>query len=146
VSAHHTEEQPSSPGETFERSTRQRRAICDAFRTAEHPLAIGDVVQAARRSGASVSLTTAYRTVRALVEEGAVTAIELPGSGTVFESAGKAHHHHFSCLRCHRAYELADCALPDLAVPRGFVALSHETTVYGVCAACGSDPPKGAAP
>jgi Fur family transcriptional regulator, ferric uptake regulator len=101
-----------------------------------HPLSVGDVVAAAARAGEQVSLTTAYRTIRTLVDEGSLTAIELPGAGTYFEAAGKSHHHHFSCLHCRRAYELPECETADAELPRGFRAVSHETIVYGLCSAC----------
>jgi Fur family transcriptional regulator, ferric uptake regulator len=124
------------PGVAFERTTRQRRAVVAAFEQAGHPLSVGDLVAAAGSAGEPLSLTTAYRTVRALVEEGSLAAVEVPGAGTFFERAGKAHHHHFSCMQCARVYELGACAATDVTLPPGFKAVSHETTVYGVCAQC----------
>ncbi|MBV9102510.1 MAG: transcriptional repressor [Candidatus Eremiobacteraeota bacterium] len=126
---------PKQPA-SFGRSTRQRRAIWGAFERVGHPLSVGDVVAATERSGDPVSLTTAYRTIGALVDEGLLESIELPGAGTYFERAGKSHHHHFSCLRCSRAYELPQCETKATALPRGFRAVSHETTVFGLCATC----------
>jgi Fur family ferric uptake transcriptional regulator len=124
------------PGSAFERTTKQRRAVVGAFERSGHPLSVGELVDIAARAGEPVSLTTAYRTVRALVEEGSIAAVEVPGAGTFYERAGKAHHHHFSCMQCARVYELAQCAATDVALPAGFKAVSHETTVYGVCASC----------
>jgi Fur family ferric uptake transcriptional regulator len=122
----------------FARSTRQRRAVAAAFERVGHPLSVADLCAAAREAGEPLSAATAYRTVRALVAEGILEPVELPGAGTYFEPAGKHHHHHFSCLGCRRVYELAACAMPDPALPSGFRAVSHETTVYGLCRTCGA--------
>ena len=126
----------TSAGPHFERNTRQRRAICSAFEASTRPLAIGELVEAVSRNGAALSLTTAYRTIRALLDEGWLAEVTVPGTGSFYELAGKDHHHHFSCLKCRSVYELAGCESPRVALPRGFRALSHETTVFGVCARC----------
>ncbi len=126
---------PTTPVQ--ERSTRQRRIIRSVFDDAERPLSIEEVLDAATRGRHTVSLSTVYRFVRALVEDGSLSVFELPGLGAFYELSGKAHHHHFSCLHCKRVYELNDCISVDkLALPTDFQAVSHDLTVAGVCAAC----------
>ncbi len=121
----------------LERTTRQRRIIRAVFDNADRPLSIEEVLAAARRGRNAVSLSTVYRFVRSLVDEGTLSVFELPGQGAFYELAGKAHHHHFSCIRCGRVYELNDCVSVDkLTLPKGFHAVSHDLTVAGVCAAC----------
>ena len=128
----------AAPGVSFERNTRQRRAITAAFEAAQRPLSIAEVVAAVNRDGGATSVPTAYRTVKALLDERWLEAIELPGVGPYYEVAGKEHHHHFVCVRCRAAHELPECTSPNVSLPRGFRALSHQTTVFGVCAACSS--------
>jgi len=121
----------------FERNTRQRRRIQAVFDGAGRPLSIDEVLTAARRGRATVSLSTVYRFVRSLVDDGALAAFEVPGKGTFYELAGKAHHHHFACLSCGRVYELEACSpLQGPPLPAGFREISHEFTVTGVCSAC----------
>ena len=121
----------------LERSTRQRRTIREVFDAAERPLSIEEVLEAAQKVRAAVSLSTVYRFVRALVDDGTLAAFELPGQGAFYELAGKAHHHHFSCGECGRVYELAGCvSLEKLKFPPGFEAVSHDVTVTGICARC----------
>jgi len=120
-----------------ERSTRQRRAIRSIFATAERPLSPEEVLAAVRRSGAGGSLATVYRSIRALLDDGYLTSVELPGSASRYEMSGKSHHHHFSCLQCRRVYELEGCLSTDsFVLPRGFKAAAHELTVFGTCRAC----------
>jgi Fur family transcriptional regulator, ferric uptake regulator len=128
---------PAAPDGPFERSTRQRRNIRAVFEAADRPLSVDEVLSAAKRGRHKVSLSTVYRFVRSLVDEGWLAVIEMPGLGTFYELAGKAHHHHFSCLACGRVYELNDCvSIREFALPKGFKAVSHDITVAGACAAC----------
>jgi Fur family transcriptional regulator, ferric uptake regulator len=127
----------AAPAGPFERSTRQRRNIRAVFEGADRPLSIEEVLAAAKRGRHKVSLSTVYRFVRSLVDEGSLAVVDMPGLGAFYEVAGKAHHHHFSCLACDRVYELNDCvSLRDFALPKGFKAASHDITVAGTCAAC----------
>ena len=84
-----------------------------------------------------LGIATVYRTLKALVEEGALTQVELPGEPPRYETHGKRHHHHFHCRACDRVYELEGCpeGLRSLT-PAGFSLESHEVVLYGRCAAC----------
>jgi Fur family ferric uptake transcriptional regulator len=133
--------------QVFERNTRQRNVIRAVFDGAERPLSIEEVLALAQRARKRVSLSTVYRFVRSLVDDGSLDVIELPGQGAYYELAGKAHHHHFSCIRCGRAYELDGCVrIEDLVLPKGFSAVSHDLSVAGVCAACTTARASRAAP
>ncbi len=128
---------PSAPAPAFERNTRQRSVIRAVFDGAERPLSIEEVLALAQRGGKRVSLSTVYRYVRSLVDDGSLDVIELPGQGVFYELPGKAHHHHFACIRCGRAYELNGCvSFEKLALPLGFSAISHDLSLTGVCAKC----------
>jgi Fur family ferric uptake transcriptional regulator len=123
--------------EPQERSTRQRRAIRHVFETADRPLSPDEVLAAVKREGAGGSAATVYRSIRTLVADGYLASVELPGGGAFYEIAGKKHHHHFSCGRCGRVYELDGCLSPEsFTLPRGFKAVAHDLTVFGTCRSC----------
>jgi Fur family ferric uptake transcriptional regulator len=126
-----------------ERNTKQKRAIREVLQGAGRPLSTEEVFQAAQREIDGLGLATVYRSIRSLLDGGWLAQVEVPGTGTLYELAGKGHHHHFSCTGCRRVYELDGCD-SDVAVrlPKGFRASHHEITLYGVCASC--TPPKGA--
>lgn len=120
-----------------QRNTRQRAAIRKAFERADRPLSPQQVLDAAQAEVDGVGIATVYRNIKALLEEDWLVAVELPGSATVYERSGKAHHHHFHCERCSRVFDLRGC-LPNinrLAGPRFSVA-RHELVLYGTCADC----------
>ncbi len=122
---------------SVERNTRQRRTIRDVVEGAGRPLSTDEIFSGARASIASLGMATVYRSIRALLDEGWLAAVEVPGRSPLYERAGKGHHHHFACARCNRVYELGACAAEIRSdLPAGFVATGHEITIYGTCAAC----------
>ncbi len=120
------------------RTTRQRTAIKDALARLGRPLSPQELLDAAQRDVPSVGLATVYRTVKALVDDGTIVAVALPGEPDRYELAGAQHHHHFRCRRCDRVYEIEGCpgGLASL-VPPGFELDGHEVVLYGRCRACG---------
>lgn len=119
------------------RRTRQRHAIRLALERAGRPLTAAEVRRQAGRHHHGLGIATVYRTLNALVAEGFLVTVRLPGEGWRFELAGKGHHHHFQCRDCGQAFELAGCprGLAALA-PSGFLVESHEVVLYGRCASC----------
>jgi Fur family ferric uptake transcriptional regulator len=122
---------------TMERDTAQRRAIRDVFEGSERPMGPREVLDAAQSTVPSLGIATVYRTVKALVEEGWLVAVELPGEPPRYELSGKKHHHHFVCDSCDRVFEVDGCPGNLRAVvPTGFQLERHEVVLYGVCSAC----------
>lgn len=120
-----------------ERNTRQRRTIREVLDRAGRPLSTDEILTSARQSIGSLGMATVYRSIRALLDEGWLAAVEVPGRSPLYERAGKGHHHHFACAQCDRVYELGACAAEIRSdLPPGFVASGHEITIYGTCAAC----------
>lgn len=122
----------------MERDTPQRRVIRQVFLEAGRPLGPQEVLEAAAPRSPRLGLATVYRTVKALVEQGWLAPVALPGEPPRYEVAGKGHHHHFHCRGCGRVYEIEGCPaeLARLA-PEGFVLEAHEVVLYGRCAGCG---------
>jgi len=120
-----------------ERDTAQRRAIRAVLDAAGRPLSPKEVLREGRERVASLGMATVYRTLNALVDEGSVTPVELPGEPARYEMSGKPHHHHFHCRECDQVYEVDGCpGNLRQGVPSGFVLDSHELVLYGRCATC----------
>lgn len=119
------------------RDTAQRRAIRRVLEEAGRPLGALEMLEGSQRYAPRLGIATVYRSIKALVAEGSVAAVELPGEPPRYEAAGKGHHHHFRCERCGKVYELGGClgGLKDL-LPRGFRMTSHELLLHGRCPAC----------
>lgn len=121
----------------MERSTRQSAAIRAALAAAGRPLSPAEVLDAARAEVSALGMATVYRTLKALVDDGAIQVVTLPGEPPRYETAAHGHHHHFRCDACGKVFDVPGCPgdLGDLAPP-GFVVDRHEITLYGRCSAC----------
>lgn len=121
------------------RVTRQRSAIERAFARAGRPLSPGEVLALAAREVPHVNLSTVYRTLKRLADEGAIAPVSVPGEPPRYELSHVAehHHHHFHCRQCGRVYDLSGCptGLSKL-LPRGFVLESHTLVLHGLCGQC----------
>jgi Fur family ferric uptake transcriptional regulator len=119
------------------RNTRQKAAIRGVFEAHDRPLSPREVLNFAQKEVAGLGIATVYRNLKSLAQEGWLTPVEMPGGAVLYEMAGKNHHHHFQCDRCHRVYEVNGCvpAVNRLGGP-GFKVLRHELILYGICAAC----------
>lgn len=126
----------------MERSTRQRTAIRTSLSEAKRPLSPQEVLDAARAEVPALGLATVYRNLRAMVEDGEIAAVTLPGDSPRYELPLPGHHHHFQCSSCQRVFDVHECPgdLKHLA-PAGFTVESHDITLYGKCIDC---QPKGA--
>ena len=121
----------------MERATRQNTAIREAIEAAGRPLSPTEVLDEARRHVAALGLATVYRNLKALVDEGAIQVVTLPGEVARYELAQRGHHHHFRCDACQRVFDVHRCP-GDLAglAPPGFAVARHEITLYGLCSDC----------
>ncbi len=127
----------------MERNTRQRSAIRDAIALADRPLLPQEVLDAAQQDVPGLGIATVYRNLKALVEEGELQPVNLPGENARFELVGHLHHHHFQCLLCQRVFDVHACPgdLSKLAPP-GFLVEDHDLTLYGRCKDCATPAPK----
>lgn len=69
----------------MERQTRQRQAILNALRVSGRSLSPTELLELAQRSVPTLSLSTVYRQLKGLQEDGQVATVELPGLPARFE-------------------------------------------------------------
>jgi Fur family ferric uptake transcriptional regulator len=119
------------------RKTRQRDALVSVLERAERPLSVAELLEAASKRIEGLGVATVYRAVGALLDDGRIEAVEIPGEPTRYERSDKGHHHHFQCEKCERVFDIAGC-LDNLRklVPPKFRVKEHSVMLYGVCATC----------
>ena len=119
------------------RRTKQRATLTEVLDRSERPLSVAELHAAASKRVAGLGIATVYRAIAAMLEGGEITAVEIPGEPPRYERAGKEHHHHFSCERCERVFDLSGC-LENLRkmLPPKFEVRGHSVTLYGLCPAC----------
>ena len=92
----------------MKRRTQQRKAIQLALEEADRPLSSDELLSFAKKHSAGMGIATVYRNVARMLEAGDIRAVDIPGAKMRYETAGKAHHHHFHCEDCDRVYEIED--------------------------------------
>jgi Fur family ferric uptake transcriptional regulator len=122
------------------RQTRQRTAVkallddLDEFRSAKQ---LHDLL---REQGASVGLTTVYRSLQALADAGEVDLLVNDDGETLYRRCSEHHHHHLVCRSCGTTVEIAgpdvETWADDVAAEHGFTAVSHTVELFGLCADC----------
>lgn len=135
--------EPTGPA-TARKRTRQGAAVLgalhdsDGFRTAQ------EIHARLRSDGDGIGLTTVYRHLQLLADDGSVDVLQLDGGQVAYRRcASDRHHHHLVCRRCGRSVEIA---CPDIgswaqsvAGEAGFSDPSHRVEVFGICADCRAD-------
>lgn len=123
--------------EPMKRQTEQRRAIRECLEEAGRPLSAQEVLEAAQDQVTGLGIATVYRNLKALVDQGFLIPVDLPGEPSRYELAAQGHHHHFQCRGCERVFDVRGCfkAL-EQNLPPGFLAEDHEVVIYGRCADC----------
>ena len=125
------------------RATKQRSAIVEALDAASGFRSAQQLHDELKRGGASVGLTTVYRTLQALAERGDVDALRRDDGETIYRRCGSSeHHHHLVCRHCGTSVELANDEVEAWAAGaarrHGFTRVTHTAELYGLCGNCSS--------
>lgn len=128
----------------MDRNTRQRQAVLSVIAHSGLALTPPEICERAQVDVPRLSLSTVYRRLKDLVDEGEVLRVELAGQPSRFEAgrppasrSAPGHHHHFHCTGCDGVYPIHACPGPMTGLaPRGFKVESHEITLHGRCPGC----------
>ena len=122
------------------RATRQRRAVAaclqglDDFRSAQ------EIHVLLARDGEHVGLSTVYRTLQALADNGEVDVLRSEDGEARYRRCSSSHHHHLVCRDCGRTVEVEGPAVErwaaSVASEHGFADVSHTVEVFGLCGDC----------
>jgi Fur family ferric uptake transcriptional regulator len=126
------------------RATRQLAAVdavlaeLDGFHSAQ------DVHARLRAAGDPIGLSTVYRAVQALVDDGTLDSVLTATGETLYRRCSTRHHHHLRCRGCGRTVEVAGPAVERwadrVAGEHGFADVQHTLEIVGTCAACSASP------
>ncbi len=123
------------------RNTQQRDAISKVIDLSPRPLSPKEICEESQQILPSLGIATVYRNIKALLEEGKIVPVVIPGQPPRYEQSGLGHHHHFFCSACEKVYELQPGCPGNLdhLLPEGFTATSHSIVLEGSCKNCESN-------
>ncbi|MGI5337913.1 Fur family transcriptional regulator [Streptomyces sp. CA-181903] len=122
------------------RATKQRAAVAAALDEVDEFRSAQELHDMLRHRGASVGLTTVYRTLQSLADAGEVDVLRTSEGEAVYRRCSSGHHHHLVCRMCGKAVEVEGPAVETwadtIAREHGFVDVAHTVEVFGTCGDC----------
>jgi Fur family transcriptional regulator, ferric uptake regulator len=122
------------------RTTRQRSAVAAVFDSLDGFHSAQEVHARLRTSGDTVGLSTVYRAVQALADDGELDSIRTDSGEALYRRCSTQHHHHLVCRSCGRTVEIEGPAVERwadrVAGEHGFTDVSHTLEVFGTCPDC----------
>ncbi|WP_329160008.1 transcriptional repressor [Streptomyces sp. NBC_01717] len=125
------------------RSTRQRAAVLRTLLDCRDFVSARDLHATLTAGGATVGLTTVYRTLRMLERDGHVDVVrEQTGERLYRPRPADGHRHYLVCRSCSFSLAVEAEAVErwtnDVATATGFAEIEHTVELSGVCDRCQS--------
>lgn len=123
------------------RKTRQRAALTAALREVEGFRSAQELHDELGSRGEVVGLTTVYRNLQALSEEGDVDVLRREDGEAIYRLCETSeHHHHLVCRDCGHTVEIDNDRMErwadEVGRAHGFNDLSHDVEIFGLCPNC----------
>jgi len=122
------------------RQTRQRVAVESALTSIDDFRSAQEIHESLRASGESVGLTTVYRALQALADDGLVDVIVRSDGEAVYRRCSTHHHHHLVCRSCRTTVEVDAPSVESwasrIAAEHDFTDVTHTVEVFGLCPRC----------
>ena len=126
---------------TEKRNTWQKTAVLDELSNTEEFVSAQELHQKISKSGKKLGLTTVYRALTEMVEQGLADSLSISDGEMRYRICTPEHHHHLICRVCGKPVEFDLPGFEELAqsvaVQNSFTELSHEIELFGICKDCG---------
>lgn len=121
--------------------TESRKKILQLFLEQAGALAHGDIE---KKAGEKFDRVTIYRTLQKFVDKGLIHTIPTADNAIRYalcknecsEGHHQDHHIHFVCNNCSNTYCLDDVVIPEIKLPKDYIAEHIEVIVEGICKNC----------
>jgi Fur family ferric uptake transcriptional regulator len=125
------------------RGTRQAEALASVLGSLPGFLSAQQIHAELRRRGERIGLTTVYRHLQVLSEDGQLDTIRDAGGETLYRRCrSETHHHHLICRECGSSVEVEGRAVEQwaekVAAESGFTTVDHTLELFGLCPRCGA--------
>lgn len=128
------------PAVSGTRRSQKREALSEilldttVFRSAQ------DIHVELRNQGHGIGLSTVYRQLQQMADQELVDTLRNEDGEVLYRRCSPKHHHHLVCRACGRVEEVkgptVETWAEKAASQHGFVDVSHQLEIFGVCPAC----------
>lgn len=129
-----------STNPTFPRATKQRGKLLAQIAAQNQFISAQELHTLMKEAGESVGLSTVYRTLTALADQGVVDVVQTEAGQALYRVCSREHHHHLLCKICGEATEIqanvVEQLTRELAALHGFTEVEHRLELLGICKKC----------
>ncbi len=122
------------------RNTWQKTAVLEELSNTDEFVSAQELHQKISQSGKKLGLTTVYRALTEMVEQGMADSLSISDGEMRYRICTPEHHHHLICRVCGKTVEFDMPGFEELALEvakaNGFSEVSHEIELFGVCKDC----------
>lgn len=122
------------------RNTWQKQAVLELLGESEEFVSAQQLHQRIAATGKKLGLTTVYRALTDMVEQGVADSLLLADGEARYRICQPEHHHHLTCSLCGKAVEFDlpgfEEQIEKIAKKHGFSAISHQVELHGTCSRC----------
>ncbi len=123
------------------RLTQARRCLITILMQTQKPVSVQDLEQVMRQQHVSINLTTIYRELEFLKQQGMIHELQLGEGMKRFEFSLGVHHHHIRCLQCDRIADVTishtlQSEMIKIKRQTGFTVVDHALEFVGLCPNC----------
>jgi Fur family transcriptional regulator, ferric uptake regulator len=105
---------------------------------------VEELWQDLRQTDPHMGRTTVFRAVEMLVNQGLLNRIDFADGSHKYRACAEGHHHHLTCVQCHRVVDIDFCLpinqLSLIGAQNDFVIEGHSLTLFGRCPDCRNIP------
>lgn len=125
---------------TQKRNTWQKQAVLDQLGTSEEFVSAQQLHQRIAAQGKKLGLTTVYRALTEMVEQGVADSLLLADGEARYRICQPEHHHHLTCSGCGKTVEFDlpgfEEQVEKIGKKHGFSGISHQVELHGICPRC----------
>lgn len=122
------------------KNSKQREEVLAVLYKSGTHLSPEEIAQQIKLTDKSASLSSVYRLLSFLEQEGFITVLKTNHGGKRYEIASKLHHDHIICLECGEIIEFVDEEIErlqlEVAQKIGAKLISHDMRLFVKCAKC----------
>lgn len=122
------------------KNSKQREEVLSVLYKSGTHLNPEEVAYQIRQTDKNASLSSVYRILSFLEQEGFICGLKTDKSGKRYEIASKSHHDHIICLECGEIIEFVDDEIErlqdEVAKKYGAKLISHDMKLFVKCKNC----------
>lgn len=122
------------------KNSKQREAVIATLYRARSHLSPEEITSIIKEDNKAVSISSVYRILLFLQEEGFVRVLDIDKQGKRYEIQAKAHHDHIICLQCGAIQEFVNPIIESIQIQiseeHQARLISHDLRLFVVCKRC----------